>query len=49
MAKNQFSLFKQKFFSSYFITQALGALNDNVFKSALLIFIAYQARRSTKP
>ncbi|NVK23042.1 MAG: MFS transporter [Kangiellaceae bacterium] len=43
MAKNQFSLFKQKFFSSYFITQALGALNDNVFKSALLIFIAYQA------
>ena len=43
MAKNQFSLFKQKFFSSYFITQALGALNDNIFKSALLIFIAFKA------
>ena len=40
---NQFSLFKKRFFSSYFVTQALGALNDNVYKSALLIFIAYQA------
>ncbi|GAA0205530.1 MFS transporter [Kangiella japonica] len=43
MAQNQFSLFKQKFFSSFFITQALGALNDNIFKSALLIFIAFRA------
>ena len=43
MAQNQFSLFKQKFFSSFFVTQALGALNDNIFKSALLIFIAFRA------
>ena len=43
MAQNQFSLFKKKFFSSFFITQALGALNDNIFKSALLIFIAFRA------
>ncbi|AOE49059.1 MFS transporter [Kangiella sediminilitoris] len=43
MAQNQFSLFKQKFFSSFFITQALGALNDNIYKSALLIFIAFRA------
>lgn len=43
MSQNQFSLFKKKFFSSFFITQALGALNDNIFKSALLIFIAFKA------
>ncbi|WP_223668754.1 MFS transporter [Kangiella shandongensis] len=41
MAQNQFSLFKQKFFSSFFITQALGALNDNVFKQAIIMLIAF--------
>ncbi|RDX35754.1 MFS transporter [Kangiella sp. HD9-110m-PIT-SAG07] len=41
MAQNQFSLFKQKFFSSFFITQALGALNDNIFKQAIIMLIAF--------
>ncbi|WP_251358936.1 MFS transporter [Kangiella sp. TOML190] len=37
----QFQLFKQKFFSSYFITQALGAFNDSTFKQALITLITY--------
>ncbi len=38
---SQFQLFKQKFFSSYFITQALGAFNDSTFKQALITLITY--------
>ncbi|MRX28251.1 MFS transporter [Kangiella sp. HZ709] len=38
---NQFQLFKQKFFSSYFVTQALGAFNDSTFKQALITLITY--------
>jgi len=38
---NQFDLLKEKRFLPFFITQALGALNDNVFKNALIILIAY--------
>lgn len=41
MSQNQFSLFKKKFFSSFFITQALGALNDNIFKQAIIMIIAF--------
>ena len=37
----QFSLLKNPRFSSFFWTQFLGAFNDNVFKSALLIFFAF--------
>jgi MFS family permease len=40
---NQFSLLAQKRFGPYFLTQFLGAFNDNVFKSALLLLIAFQA------
>ncbi len=40
---NQFSLLVQKRFGPYFLTQFLGAFNDNVFKSALLLLIAFQA------
>lgn len=41
MAGNQFKLFKQRFFSSYFATQAFGALNDSIFKQALITIITY--------
>lgn len=41
--RNQFSLLAQKRFGPYFLTQFLGAFNDNVFKNALLLLIAFQA------
>ena len=40
---NQFQLFKQRRFLPYFVTQALGAFNDNLFKNILLLFIAFSA------
>ncbi|MCW8922431.1 MAG: MFS transporter [Gammaproteobacteria bacterium] len=39
---NQFILLKQKRFLPFFLTQFLGAFNDNVFKNALIILIAFQ-------
>ena len=41
-ANNQFLLLKQRRFLPFFLTQALGALNDNIFKNALLIMIAFK-------
>jgi len=38
---NQFDLLKTRRFLPYFITQALGAFNDNLYKNALLLFIAF--------
>ena len=38
---NQFSLLKQNRFLPIFCTQFLGALNDNVFKNAIVILIAF--------
>lgn len=40
--ENQFYLLKQKRFLPFFVTQFFGAFNDNVFKNALIIFIAFQ-------
>lgn len=40
---NQFSLMKTYRFLPLFITQFFGAFNDNVFKNALLILIAFNA------
>lgn len=40
---NQFSLLKQKRFAPFFFVQFLGAFNDNVFKTALLTMITYDA------
>jgi len=40
---NQFSLLFERRFGPYFLTQFLGAFNDNVFKNALLLLIAFQA------
>jgi hypothetical protein len=39
---NEFTLLKQRRFLPFFVTQFLGAFNDNVFKNALIILIAYQ-------
>lgn len=39
---NQFSLLKTKRFLPIFLTQFFGALNDNIFKNATIIFITYK-------
>ena len=44
---SQFDLLKQRRFAPFFWTQALGAGNDNVFKNALVIFVAYHAATLT--
>lgn len=41
--RSQFYLFKQRRFAPLFYTQFLGAFNDNVFKSALMILVAFSA------
>jgi len=43
MQSSQFSLLRQKRFAPYFVTQLLGAFNDNVFKNALVALIAFSA------
>jgi 1-acyl-sn-glycerol-3-phosphate acyltransferase len=40
---NQFALLKEKSFAPFFWTQFLGALNDNLFKTALLVALTYDA------
>ncbi|MCF6319524.1 MAG: MFS transporter, partial [Proteobacteria bacterium] len=40
---SQFSLLKEKRFLPFFLTQFFGAFNDNVFKNALVIMIAFKA------
>ena len=39
---HQFELLRQKRFLPFFLTQALGALNDNIFKNALVILIGFR-------
>ena len=39
---NQFQLLQQRRFLPFFLTQASGALNDNIFKNAVLIIIAFR-------
>jgi len=46
-ANNQFLLLGQRRFMPFFITQFLGAFNDNVFKNALIIMIAFQGAQFT--
>lgn len=41
MAKPQFELFRSKRFMPLFVTQFLGAFNDNLFKNALIILVTY--------
>jgi MFS family permease len=40
---NQFSLMQEQRFRPFFWTQFLGAFNDNVFKTALITLVAFQA------
>ena len=40
---SQFSLLLQKRFLPFFVTQFLGAFNDNVFKNSLIILIAFSS------
>ena len=40
--KNQFSLLMTSRFLPLFLTQFLGAFNDNFFKSALMMFITFR-------
>ena len=44
---NQFSLLKERRFAPFFGVQFLGALNDNVFKQALVILLTYSTARYT--
>ena len=41
--RSQFLLLGQRRFGPYFLTQFLGAFNDNVFKNALLLLLAFHA------
>lgn len=43
----QFSLLKEKRFAPFFITQFLGAFNDNLFKSALVVLFTFHAAQWT--
>src|SRR5438046_795180 len=40
---NQYELLKQRRFLPFFLTQFLGAFNDNVYKNALVILVAFHA------
>jgi len=42
-APNQFALMRQRRFAPFFWTQFLGAGNDNIYKNALVIFVAFHA------
>ena len=39
---NQFTLLRQRRFAPFFVTQLLGALNDNVFRNGLVILVTFQ-------
>ena len=40
---SQFHLLKETRFRPFFLTQLLGALNDNVFKTALITLLTFRA------
>jgi len=42
---SQFALFRAARFMPFFATQALGALNDNIFKNALIALVVFQGSR----
>jgi 1-acyl-sn-glycerol-3-phosphate acyltransferase len=46
-ASNQFDLLRERRFAPFFWTQFLGAGNDNIYKNALVIFVAYHAATLT--
>jgi 1-acyl-sn-glycerol-3-phosphate acyltransferase len=44
---NQFALLKTKRFRPFFLTQFLGAFNDNLFKNALVVLLTFQSAQWT--
>jgi hypothetical protein len=40
---SQFQLLRERRFAPFFLTQFLGAFNDNVYKNALVTLLAFQA------
>ena len=44
---NQFNLLREKRFLPFFVTQFLGAFNDNVFKTALITLVTFRAGQLT--
>jgi 1-acyl-sn-glycerol-3-phosphate acyltransferase len=44
---NQFELLRQRRFAPFFCTQFLGAANDNVFKNAFVVYVAFSAASLT--
>jgi 1-acyl-sn-glycerol-3-phosphate acyltransferase len=42
---SQFALFGTRRFMPFFMTQALGALNDNIFKNALIALVVFQGSK----
>jgi 1-acyl-sn-glycerol-3-phosphate acyltransferase len=44
---NQFGLLRERRFAPFFVTQFLGALNDNVYKNALVILVVYHSATLT--
>ena len=42
MSQRQFSLFQTRRFLPLFLTQFLGAFNDNIFKNAMVVLIAWR-------
>ncbi len=40
---NQYGLMGERRFLPFFVTQFLGAFNDNVFKNALVVLLTFQA------
>src|SRR5664279_934352 len=42
-SSSQYDLLRERRFAPFFWTQFLGAGNDNIYKNALIIFVAYHA------
>ncbi|MCB1888375.1 MAG: MFS transporter [Rhodocyclaceae bacterium] len=45
---SQFGLLRERRFLPFFLTQFLGAFNDNLYKNALVVLITFQAARFTE-
>src|SRR5664279_5274152 len=44
---SQYDLLRERRFAPFFWTQFLGAGNDNIYKNALIIFVAFEAAQMT--
>lgn len=46
-SRNQFALCLERRFGPFFLTQFLGAFNDNIFRNALIVYIAFHVTDSS--